>query len=293
MFHIVIAGCGYIGQALAVQALADGRRVAALARSAEVEAHLRSMGVHAVRGDLDQPETLRGVPAAESCLYYLAPPPPSGTSDPRVEGLLQALGPENRPARLVYISTTGVYGDCGGEWVTEARPVAPQAARARRRVAAEQALGAWGAANRVPLVILRVPGIYGPGRLPVARLRRGEPVLREAESGYSNRIHATDLVRACLAAGQPHCPPGVYNVSDGCPTSMTEYFYRVADALGLQRPQEISLAEARNLLSPAMLEYLRESKRIDNRKMREVLGVTPVYPDLATGLPACVGASSP
>ena len=188
----------------------------------------------------------------------------------------------------MLISTTGVYGDCHGDWVNEQTPARPQAERARRRLHAEQALAAWADEHAVSYVILRVPGIYGPGKLPQARLQRGEPVLREQESPHSNRVHAHDLVRACLAAADHRQPQSLYNISDGHPSTMTDYFKRVADVLGLPQPPEISLEQARAQLSPGMLSYLAESKRLDNRLMREHLGVEPDYPDLASGLPACV-----
>jgi len=138
------------------------------------------------------------------------------------------------------------------------------------------------------VVLLRVPGIYGPGRLPERRLRGGEPVLREEESPWSNRVHIDDLTRACLAAGERGRPGAVYNISDGHPTTMTDYFNRVADALGLEHPPQITLAQARTELSEGMRSYLAESKRLDNQRMREELGVEPRYPDLKQGLAACV-----
>jgi nucleoside-diphosphate-sugar epimerase len=142
------------------------------------------------------------------------------------------------------------------------------------------------------VVILRVPGIYGPGRLPRERLTRGLPVLREDESPWSNRVHVDDLARACLAAARRGRPGGVYNISDGHPSTMTDYFNRVADASGLPRPPQITAAEARTRMSEGMQSYLAESKRLDNRRMREELGVEPQYPDLARGLAACIAAEA-
>jgi nucleoside-diphosphate-sugar epimerase len=221
-------------------------------------------------------------------VYYFAPPPGSGVTDPRLESLVSAMTPSKPPRRVVLISTTGVYGDCRGDWVTEERPPNPLAPRAARRLAAENTLRRWSQASGVPIVILRVPGIYARGRLPVERLRAGEPVLREEESPFSNRIHADDLARVCVAAAHRDHPHDLYNVSDGHPTTMTDYFYRVADVLGLARPPAVTLEEARRRLGEGMLSYLAESKRIDNRRMREELGVELMYPDLASGLAACV-----
>jgi len=172
--------------------------------------------------------------------------------------------------------------------VTEDRPPNPQVDRARRRLAAETALRRWSATSGVPSVILRVPGIYGPQRLPVERLRAGEPVLREEQSPFSNRIHADDLARVCVAAARSRRPSAVYNVSDGHPTSMTDFFHCVADRLGIPRPPAITLEEARRRLGGGMLSYLAESRRIDNRRMLAELGVELRYPDLDAGLRSCV-----
>jgi nucleoside-diphosphate-sugar epimerase len=285
---VLIIGCGAVGQRVAASERAAGEPVTALARSAPSAARLVALGLHVLRGDLDEPGTLAGLPTREARVYYFAPPPSSGTTDPRLRHFLAAIAPDALPARIVLISTSGVYGDCHGEWVTEARPPRPDADRARRRLDAEQALHRWGERQGVAVVILRVPGIYGPGRLPEKRLLSGEPVLREAESPWSNRVHIDDLVRACLAAGARGRPGAVYNISDGHPTTMTDYFNRVADALGLERPPQITLAQARAELSAGMQSYRAESKRLDNRRMREELGVEPRYPDLTLGLAACV-----
>lgn len=288
MIPVFFAGCGYVGRHVARCVQAEGRVVTALARSEKSIELLRAQGLQTVRVDLDNPASLAVLPVQGALIYYFAPPPSTGTIDPRIKNFLNAITDATHPARIVLISTSGVYGDCQGEWVTENRPPRPDSDRARRRLDAEQKLSAWGEGHAVPVVILRVPGIYGPGRLPEKRLRAGEPVLCEQESPWSNRIHIEDLVRACLAAGERGRPNAVYNISDGHPTTMTDYFNRVADALGLMRPPQITLAQARAELSEGMQSYLAESKRLDNRRMREELGVEPRYPDLAQGLAACL-----
>jgi nucleoside-diphosphate-sugar epimerase len=288
MTRILIIGCGDIGRRVAGLEQADGRTVAALARSEASAQRLRAAGIEPLRGDLDDPSSLHRLPFEFALVYYFAPPPGSGVTDPRLESLVSAMTPSKPPRRVVLISTTGVYGDCRGDWVTEERPPNPLAPRAARRLAAENTLRRWSQASGVPIVILRVPGIYARGRLPVERLRAGEPVLREEESPFSNRIHADDLARVCVAAAHRDHPHDLYNVSDGHPTTMTDYFYRVADVLGLARPPAVTLEEARRRLGEGMLSYLAESKRIDNRRMREELGVELMYPDLASGLAACV-----
>jgi nucleoside-diphosphate-sugar epimerase len=284
---VLIIGCGDIGERVAVLERSAGRRVAGLARSDASARRMRAAGIRPITGDLDAPASLRDLPVGDALVYYFAPPPGTGVTDPRMQAFVSVLDAAGSPARVVLISTTGVYGDCRGDWVTEDRPPNPQADRARRRLAAETVLRRWSAERGVPVVILRVPGIYGRGYLPEKRLRAREPVLREEESPFSNRIHADDLARICFIAGHHASPGALYNVSDGHPTTMTDFFYRVADALGIPRPPAITLEQARRQLGEGMLSYLAESKRIDNRRLREELGVELMYPDLAAGLPSC------
>jgi nucleoside-diphosphate-sugar epimerase len=292
MRSILIIGCGYVGRRVAQVERKRGNRVVALARSTESAGQLTARGIEAVRGDLDVPSSLTGLPTQDAIVYYFAPPPSSGTIDPRIQNFLDAIPENARPSRVVLISTSGVYGNCQGEWVTEDRAPRPVADRARRRLDAERRLGTWCENHFTDGVILRVPGIYGPGRLPRKRLLAQEPVLLEQESPWSNRIHVDDLVRACHAAAHHARPGTVYNISDGHPSTMTDYFNRVADAINLPRPPQITLAEAQARLSDTMQSYLAESKRLDNRRMRQDLGVEPLYPDLSQGLRACLAAEA-
>lgn len=295
MGAVLIVGCGDIGSRVARLELAAGNFVAGLARTRETAERLAGLGVAVVPGDLDAPDSLTGLPKelalltarAWHTLYYFAPPPASGAEDPRLATFLEALPGGKPPARAVYISTSGVYGDCMGEWVTEERLPNPRTDRARRRLAAENTLREWCARREVVPVILRVPGIYGPGRLPLQRIRSGLPVVRRAESPYSNRIHAEDLADVCFAAARFREPNTLYNVSDGHPTTMTDYFFQVADRFGLPRPPEISLEEARRVLGPSLLSYLEESRRMDNRRMIRDLRPQLRYPNLGSGLEAC------
>jgi nucleoside-diphosphate-sugar epimerase len=288
MKNVLIVGCGDIGHRVALHEQSEGRKVFGLARYDHSAQRLGEAGIEPVRGDLDRSETLHNIPAKDTLLYYFAPPPPRGERDTRMENFVSALLPDNVPDCIVLISTTGIYGDCRGDWVTEERTPNPQTDRARRRFSAETILLNWGREHKVPITILRVPGIYGPGRLPEKRLRSGEPVLREEESPFSNRIHADDLARVCVAAARRGRPGRIYNVSDGHPTTMTHYFYLIADLLGVPRPPAITMAEAQKRLSEGMISYLSESRRIDNRRMIKELGITPMYPDLKTGLLSCI-----
>ena len=188
------------------------------------------------------------------------------------------------PVKLVLISTTGVYGDCNGDWIDESRPVNPQADRAHRRVSAENLLGAYCKQNNVQYIVFRVPGIYAADKLPLKRISSGEPILRAEDSGYTNRIHALDLAAFCVEAISCEIPPGVYNCCDGNPSTMNDYFKRVADAKKLPRPEEIDLVRAQQELTQGMLSYLAESKRISNDKLLENFNTSFVYPDLSVGL---------
>ncbi len=217
-------------------------------------------------------------------VLYTAPPSQQDEADARLERLLGMLDPA--PWRLVYISTTGVYGDCGGALVDESRPVNPQSGRARLRVAAEQALESWCALRGVDLVILRVPGIYGPGRLGVERVREGAANIREPEANPGNRIHVDDLVRCCEAAMSRAVPAGIYNVGDGDFRSATWFAGEVARQCGLATPPTLSREEAEREFSAMRLSFLGESRRIDTTKMKTVLGVRLRYNDPLEGIAA-------
>ena len=286
MPHIYIIGCGDIGLRIASLWQARGASVYALARSAASAAALQVHNLTVLSGDLDQPKNLPP-PPPHSVIYFFAPPPSRGTVDPRMSEFLASIPNDYLPARVVYISTSGVYGNVRGAWVTEDSPVNPTIDRSRRRLDAEQALQTWAAHTAVPVVILRVPGIYGPGRLPVEVVKSGRPILSEAESMYTNRIHADDLANICVVAGEAKSPPGIYNVSDGHPGSMAQYFKAVADLLGVPRPPEVSMDEAKRVLSAEMMSYLTESRRVDNSKMLRDLGVKLRYPTLEKGLHNC------
>ncbi len=286
MNRVFIVGCGDIGLRVARLWGGEGAPVSALARSPESALRLEERGIAPVPGDLDEPSTLVDLPLQSSLVYYLAPPPEGGDADPRMRAFLDRIPPGEEPEKIVYMSTTAVYGDLHGEWATEETPPAPGTARGRRRLDAERAVLSWGKRRILPVVILRVAGIYGPGRLPLDKVRKRTPVIAGSESPCSNRIHADDLARVCVAAAKRGRGGAVYNVSDGQPGTISQYYCAVADRLGVPRPPEVTMSEARRVMSEAMLSYLSESKRVDNRKMREELGVELLYPDLESGLAA-------
>ena len=262
--HSSFAGCGYVGRQVALRELADGGSVSAAVRTAESAQRLNRQGIHAVSADLESdcpPEKF----LSGRVLYWFAPPQPDGDQDRRLRhfvGCAQDAG--ERPSRVVLISTTGVYGDCQGDWVTEDRAFAPITGRARRRVDAEDTMRDWCRLHDVP--------VLAPELAP-----------------WSNRVHVEDLISACLAAARIAEPLPVYNVSDGHPSTMPDFFFSVADVAGLPRPPVADRQEATAALSAEMRSYLAESKRIDNARMREHLGVDVRYPDLASGLSALFG----
>ncbi len=277
-----IIGCGDIGRRIVRRLVASGITPVAVARSESSVDAARDAGAVARRVDLDDDGAVHALAFDGARVIYLAPPPGEGARDPRLARFLDRHG--NGIARLVLVSTTGVYGDCDGAWIDEDTPPAPHTDRGRRRLDAERVVAEWSVRTGGGHVVLRVPGIYAEDRLPEARLRKGLPVLVESESGYTNRIHAEDLARVCLAALDADCVNLVLNATDGHPSRMTTYFLRVADALGLPRPPEVSLHEARTVLSPAMLSYALESRRIGNRRLLEVLDITLEYPHLEATL---------
>ncbi len=282
-----IVGCGYVGRRLALQ-LGKEYNLYGLVRTTTSIKSLRSAHVEPIVLDLDKlgKQDLSPVWFRNCMLFYFAPPRADGESDVRLHRFLNIL--ETLPDTLVYISTTGVYGNTHGAMVDETSPVNPQTQRAMRRMSAEHITRIWCTENNVKRVVLRVPAIYGPGRLPLDRLHKHEPVIRPAEAPIMNRIHVDDLVQACMAAAFNPQARGVYNVSDGNSCSMTDYLRLVAELASLPMPPEIPLDEAQLCFTPELLSYLDESRRIDNARMRNDLGVQLRYADLKQGILACL-----
>jgi nucleoside-diphosphate-sugar epimerase len=257
------------------------RTAALLPKGTEVRAVSRSNGV-----DLDRPDTLQALGGWADTVLHCAPPPASGSSDPRTANLLATLDAGGiLPSRIVYIGTSGVYGDCEGALVDERRPVNPQTERAVRRVDAERQLLQWGERNASAIVILRAPGIYAADRLPVERLKQGKPALVDEEDVYTNHIHADDLAGIARAALEPGAPSGVYNASDDTHLKMGAWFDLCAERLGLPKPRRVTRKEAVQEMPATMLSFMNESRRLSNRKMKETLGVRLAYPTVFEGVP--------
>lgn len=282
---VLIIGCGYIGEKVAQKEIAAGAEVHAIVKSCESANRLIQKGIKALALDIDVAyDRVDALTTRYDAIYYLLPPQADGHIDLRIQKFFILISDRKCAAKLVLISTTGVYGDCAGEWVDESRKPNPVVARAHRRLSAEQQCVVWASHVGAALAILRVGGIYGAGKLPLKRLRRGDPVLALDESPWSNRIYAPDLVVICLRVAQSDVV-GVLNVVDGSPSTMTEYFLRIADFVGIRRPVQITMADAQQQLGQGILSYLAESRRIGNRRLIEELGADCVrFPTLVQGL---------
>lgn len=279
--HNLIVGCGDTGVRVAARAVAAGERVTGVVRSADSAARVRGVGARALVLDLDRDAL--SLPACDR-LFYFAPPPRDGEADTRMQRVFDAL--EHTPAHAVYISTSGVYGDCGGAWVEEDRAVNPQTARAVRRVDAETRVRVFCAAA----VVLRAPGIYGPHRLPVERVQAGTPILNDADGGWSNRVHIDDLAEVAWRAGACEWAHAVYNVSDGNPTPLGAFYDALADMLSCTSPPRISWAEAERQFSAMRLSFLRESRRLSNRRLLADSGYRFLFADFRDGLSSSLRA---
>ncbi len=281
---ILIVGSGDVARRV-LSRLARRYRVYAVLRDASRAATWRAAGAVPLLADLDDRASLQCLAGLADCVLHLAPPPGTGQGDRRTGNLLAALGKgKSLPRRLIYVSTTGVYGDCSGARIDETRRCHPESARAGRRVAAEQALRAWGRRTGVAVAILRAPGIYAADRLPLERLQKGTPALVDRDDVFTNHIHADDLAAACIAAIRYGRSNRVYNVVDDSDLKMADYFDRVADAFALPRPPRLTRADAAQQLSPLQMSFMRESRRIGNRRLKEELKLRLAYPTIDAGI---------
>ncbi len=320
--RLLIVGCGDVGLRLVHQlartpgGLSRRIRVLGTSRRDEQAAAIRAAGAVPLALDLDRKSSLQRLAGLGMRTVMLAPPPPSGASDPRTAGLLRALrarrhglrpaqprrsrsappparrsrarsgaaGRKGRAARFVYVSTTGVYGDCGGASFDETRPPAPANARAVRRLHAERSVRSAGRTGVIGTSILRAPGIYAHDRLPVDRLRAGTPALAAADDVFTNHVHADDLAALCWLALHRAPTNRVFHAVDDSDLRMGDYFDLVADRLGLPRPPRLARAEIAQRVSPAMLSFMSESRRLRNRRLHQELRLRLRYPTVAATL---------
>jgi nucleoside-diphosphate-sugar epimerase len=291
--RVLVVGAGDIGRRV-IAAIAARAAVSATTSTRGNRRQLRRLGAVPLSVDLDRRRTLARLPPAWDTLVHCAPPANHGRRDHRTRGLLRALfkvpNRSKSVARaIVYLSTSGVYGDHGGERVTESAPLMASNPRARRRADAERALVRASRRHGARLVILRVPGIYATDRLPLARLRAGTPAILAAEDSFTNHIHAADLaaitVRAMRRAATRARPAmRTYNASDNSDMKMGDYFDLVADAFGLPRPPRMPRDEVARAVSPMLWSFMRESRRLDNTRIKRELRVRFQFPDVAAGV---------
>ena len=274
MRHFLVVGAGYTGRRV-VRLLPEGVQVLSRSTPSDLSAASRL-----VVTDLDNPMPLQLDTGGPLSVLYTVPPT-NEAPDTRLQHLLNAL---QEPARFVYISTTGVYGDCEGSQVTETTPANPKTERARRRLAAEAQISAWCADHGARCFILRVPGIYGPGRLGLSRIEKGSAVIAEADANPGNRIHVDDLAEACRLAMQADAPAGIYNIGDGDSRSATWFTNTVARMAGLAAPPPVSRALAQQSFSRKRMSFLAESRRIDASKFSRAFGFSPMYANAEDGI---------
>jgi nucleoside-diphosphate-sugar epimerase len=283
---LLIVGCGDVGLRV-VALLARRWRVLALTSTPPRVAALRAAGVVPLRGDLDVAASLARLAALADAVLHLAPPASNGARDLRTAHLLHALARSRRLRRIVYASTTGVYGDRAGAPTAETAPARPATDRARRRADAEERVRRFGRRHGAAATVLRVPGIYALDRAggdPRERVARGTPVLAAADDVYTGHVHADDLARACVAALHRGRPQRIVNVVDDSALKMGDYFDLVADRFALSRPPRVSRAEAAAQLSPLQMSFLAESRRLVNERMKRELRLVLRHPTVADGL---------
>ncbi len=278
MKRILIVGSGDIARRM-IPRLAKSCRVHALVRNPEYCNALRNLGAIPVMGDLDDRKSLSRISSNADSVLHLAPPEQQGSIDARTRNLLAVLSGTVR--KLVYVSTSGVYGDCGGEEVSETRPLRSTSMRSRLRADAERQIRAWARRNGAHACILRVPGIYAKDRLPIERLKQGMPCIVDNEDSYTNHIHADDLAGIIIAALNHGSPCRIYHASDDSGLRMGQYFDMVADAFGLPRPPRLPRLEVKNAVSPMMYSFMSESRRLSNLRMKRELKIRLIYPTVA------------
>ena len=284
--RVLIVGCGDVGLRVAGLLKASSRLMALTSSSQRVKT-LQHSGITPMLGDLDKPQTLRRLAGIATHVVHMAPPPLEGHTDPRTRALVLALRLRSLPSAVVYGSTTGVYGDCAGEWIDETRRLQPQTARAQRRVNAQDWVNFLGKSGYPRAQVLRIPGIYAldrEGGTPRERLLRGTPVLQAQEDVYTNHIHADDLARATVLAMWRGKPLRPMNICDQANMKMGDYMDSVAAMWGLAKPPRISREQAKLQLSPMVMSFLNESRRIRADRMTQELRLRLKYPTVMDGL---------
>jgi len=282
-----IIGCGSIGKRVNQLLQQQKVDVYTFTRNHKMTSIFENLNINSFIADLDDKDSLNTLSFEKADIYYFAPPSKVGDRDIRIANFINSLKINTPPKRIVYISTTGVYGDCNSEWVTENSPTSPKNARSKRRLSAEQLIQSFCKKSSTEYIILRVPGIYCEQKLPLDRIKNGVTILSRDIAPASNRIHAMDLTRICIAAMQSPHQNCILNVADGNPSSISDYFIQTAKLFDLPPPREIGWEQAKKELSKEMLSYLTESKKINPSQLLKTLNIQLQYPTLEAGLRAC------
>ena len=286
MQKLLIVGCGDVARRTLPRLLGHYQVFALLRDPAQVTSW-RLIGARPILADLDRVSSLKRISGLADIVLHFAPPPERGAVDTRTRHLLAALQRgKSLPRRLIYISTSGIYGDCAGARIDETRPLRPSTARARRRVDAERQLRCFGRRNDVRVSILRAPGIYAVDRLPIERLHQGVSALRAEDDVFTNHIHADDLAMLTCATLRFGRANRCYNASDDSTMKMGDYFDLVADRFSLPRAPRISRDEAQRQMSPVQLSFMSESRQLDNGRIKKELRARLRYPQVDDGVNA-------
>lgn len=283
----LIFGCGDVGRRIVRFLLDEGaepKEISGLVNSEISKSKAADLGISTEIVDLDCLENDLFV-CHQTQMYYTIAPQKSGREDLRSSAVIKQFEKNGiLPMKVVLISTTGVYGDYKGEWVDEQSEASPQTDRGKRRLSSEQQWLEWGSRNFVSVSVLRAPGIYAYSRIPRQRIAKKIPVVSAEECGFTNRVHADDLARACIQTMDKAVHTDIYNVTDGRPGKISEYLQAAAKVLEMPPLPEISMQQAQQELSEGMLSYLSESRKISNRKLIDELGFELLYPNFRIGL---------
>ena len=281
MKKIILAGFGYLGKFIEQQADFNEKKVL-YKLSRNPDKHCNGFGNH-IEVDFDKEKFDITKIVGDSTIIYMAPPNKDKDGDPRLENFLNNIKKSNIE-RIVYISTSGVYGDCGGLSVTEDAELRPLTDRAKKRVIAEKMIMKYSAVCNTNYVILRVPGIYGLGRLPLNKVREREPLINKDECKITNLINVEDLARIVWRVIKDKIKNEIINVSDGTPITSTEYYLKIYDELEIEYPPFIKMKEAGKYYSEERMSFMSESRILDVTKMNRLFGDCIKYSNISDGI---------
>ena len=286
MDKLILAGSGYLSEYI-INLILQNQYSFAVKEVCRTKKN-RSSHIENIIRDFDE-EKIDLQFAENSTVIYMAPPSTFSDKDDRINNFIKNIS-NLKIKKIIYTSTSGVYGDCEGRIVDENTGVAPITARAARRVDAENQLIYFSKKNNIKLIILRVPGIYGKGRLPVDRVKLREPLVNNNESRITNIIHVEDLARICIASIALENNMEIINVSDGNPIKTTTYYEYVYEAINIKLPEYITFEQALQTYSEKRLSFLKESRILNVEKMKKIFYGCITYKDARIGIKKCLGS---